>query len=315
MAADEQAVAATLAALSAIWAAIVHAPADVAAAAPLLGQVLAAGQLRVARIASAGTPPGAVVELAPEVFARATPLGPSQWAAMESAVKVVEDRRQWLGEVRVSRTPGWLADLSDADLDDVALGSGENWTKLVAESALEDTARDVAAVDTAATPKARWIRVANNPCCKRCAILSGKTFEWNEGFKRHPRCGCEHKKYVGSPPNNVATPESLFESGAIRDLNSDERRALDEGGDIFRVVNASRLRRALRDDTPDVKAWWKRKIAAEFNRQARGAELKFQLTPTEIFRHSTDRQEAVRLLAGNGYITTPSAGDVAKLAA
>ena len=320
MAADEQSVAVTLAAIAAAWAALVRSPDAVATAAPALGAILSAGQLRVARKAAGAVPAGAVVELNPAGFARRTPAGASPRAALETAQKVVSDRREWLGieqsRVRVTADVDLfgLAKSTAVDLDDMALGAGQDWAELVARTAMEDTARDVAAVDTVATPGARWIRVASSPCCKRCAVLSGKTFTWSAGFERHPKCQCRHEKYVGSVPN-VPGPLDLFESGSIRDLNRGERMALTEGGDFGRVVNASRLRRALASDSPEVKSWWKKKITAEYRRQQAGAEPRFALTPQEIVRHAGGREEAVAALARNGYTSRASSSAAARLAA
>ena len=49
-------------------------------------------------------------------------------------------------------------------------------------------------------------------------------------------------------------------------------------------------------------------------RQSAGQEPRYRLTVTAIYRLSSDRDEAVRLLARNGYVTDRPLADVADLA-
>jgi hypothetical protein len=35
-----------------------------------------------------------------------------------------------------------------------------------------------------------FVRRVNPPCCGRCAILAGRWYRYDSGFRRHPRCDC-----------------------------------------------------------------------------------------------------------------------------
>ena len=42
------------------------------------------------------------------------------------------------------------------------------------------------------------VRVANLPCCPRCAALAGTVYHWSAGFQRHPGCDCTMTPKRGS---------------------------------------------------------------------------------------------------------------------
>jgi hypothetical protein len=58
--------------------------------------------------------------------------------------------------------------------------------------AVSDAARDATSASIVARPQIGWVRMVNPPCCSRCAVLAGRSLQWNDGFQRHPRCDCLH---------------------------------------------------------------------------------------------------------------------------
>jgi len=105
-------------------------------------------------------------------------------------------------------------------------------------SAIGDTARVAAGVAITTRDRVGWVRMVNAPCCPRCAIQAGKWFAWNQGFLRHPNCGCRHIPARENVAGDVRTdPEALFASGQIRGLTKIEQAAIEDGANMGRVVN------------------------------------------------------------------------------
>jgi hypothetical protein len=105
-------------------------------------------------------------------------------------------------------------------------------------TAISDTARVAAGVAITTRDRVGWVRMVNAPCCPRCAIQAGKWFAWNQGFLRHPNCGCRHIPARENVAGDVRTdPEALFASGQIRGLTKIEQAAIEDGANMSRVVN------------------------------------------------------------------------------
>lgn len=85
-----------------------------------------------------------------------------------------------------------------------------------------------------------YVRMVNPPCCSRCAVLSGRFYRYNSGFQRHPGCDCSVHVAVDSP----SVPEGLvgqdIRPDQITDLTKAERKLLENGGNLGRVLNATR---------------------------------------------------------------------------
>ena len=69
---------------------------------------------------------------------------------------------------------------------------GGAWLDMTVHTQVADAGRGAASAAIAATPRTGYARMVNPPCCARCAVLAGKTFLFNQGFLRHPRCDCVH---------------------------------------------------------------------------------------------------------------------------
>lgn len=125
-----------------------------------------------------------------------------------------------------------------------ALSVGRDW--LDRFSAREVTVAESAA--TAATIGLRqdvgWVRMLNPPSCRRCLVLAGKWFRWNEGFDRHPRCDCRHIPSTEDTGGDYTTDPYAYLSRMSRAeqdafLGRSNARAYREGADVYRLINIS----------------------------------------------------------------------------
>lgn len=122
-----------------------------------------------------------------------------------------------------------------------ALAYGQRWLEQALQSAVEDAARDAMQASVAARPKLKWVRVVNAPCCSRCAVLAGKTYNWNASFDRHPRCDCLALPVtVANAGSYLTNPTELARRGLIKDLTPDQRQRIADGHDLPKVLNESR---------------------------------------------------------------------------
>lgn len=225
---------------------------------------------------------------------------------------------------RESYGPG----VSDAN----ALTAGESWLRGLVQSQVADAARNVLGAAVAKTPRSRFYRVISPPCCQRCAQWAGEVFAWNSTFSRHPRCDCMQGPILeGERPQgaDIALDD-------IRGLSQAQRQAIEDGADLNAVVNAQRgiVRRTLADSSTvklttegTTKRGWYSYVQRDLARQrgeavtwtatqVRGrtvSRLNPRLTPEAIYQFSSSREEAVRLLARNGYINA-SLADIRRLA-
>ncbi len=122
-----------------------------------------------------------------------------------------------------------------------ALAYGQRWLDQALTTAVTDAARDATAASIIARPQIGWVRMVNPPCCSRCAVLAGRVYKWNDGFRRHPRCDCLHiPTTVGNAESFMSSPAELIRRGQVTDLTRGQRERLAEGADLSRVLNESR---------------------------------------------------------------------------
>jgi hypothetical protein len=155
---------------------------------------------------------------------------------------VASDGRSLTGLLEGSVVAAKRAVARGADGGD-ALAAGQRWLEQALQSAVSDAARDATQAAIAVRPNLGYVRVVNPPCCSRCAVLAGRWYAWNASFDRHPRCDC------GSQPATLdrardflIKPDELVRRGLVHDLTPDQRRRLDEGADLNKVLNESRDR-------------------------------------------------------------------------
>lgn len=84
-----------------------------------------------------------------------------------------------------------------------------------------------------------YYRKLKAPSCARCAILAGKFYRWNAGFRRHPRCDCTHVPVRNASDTSAFDPRKAIERGEVRGLSKANTRAILEfGANPSQVVNA-----------------------------------------------------------------------------
>lgn len=97
---------------------------------------------------------------------------------------------------------------------------------------------------TADTTVTGYTRVVNLPACSRCIVLAGRTYKWNAGFQRHPRCDCQHVPFTTTADAVAQGSNALFEQMTRdqqdRAFGRTEAQAIRDGADISQVVNARR---------------------------------------------------------------------------
>jgi hypothetical protein len=168
--------------------------------------------------------------------------------------------------------------------------------------AVRDANRDATQAGMVVRPAVHeWVRMLNPPSCKRCVILAGKTFRWNEGFQRHPRCDCRHIPTAENRSDDVRVdPYRYFGSLPAAEQNrlfgAADAQAIRDGADIYRVANV-RMRGLSK--TRGRQGW-----------QARRYGTPSKMTIDDINAAAGgDRTRAVELMRENGFIL--DAGQVA----
>lgn len=212
-----------------------------------------------------------------------------------------------------------------------ALKAGGLWLDLMTTLQVADAARTATSIGACVRPEwGGYVRYLNPPSCSRCAVLAGKWFKWNEGFRRHPRCDCQHfparnASYAESE-GFIGNPDDAWRNGHIKDLTKKQRMALEDGADLSQIINARRgmstttTIKGTRFDftlegTTKRGVYGRSDVAAGAGYTAtdvgqRGYVKNYierrtqrsRITPETIYRIASDRADAVRLLRSYGYI-------------
>lgn len=160
---------------------------------------------------------------------------------------------------------------------------------------VQDAGRVADGVAAVARPHVTgYYRALTPPSCSRCAVLAGKWFKWNAGFRRHPRCDCRHIAVADADDSLLYDPMKAFRAGQVKGLSAAETQALLDGADISRVVNARRGMSSAGALTT-TEATTRRGIGRELNGRAR-------LTPEAIYQLYPDRRQALEQLRTHGYL-------------
>jgi hypothetical protein len=178
-----------------------------------------------------------------------------------------------------------------------ALAMAQRWLEGALQTVVTDAARDMTAAEIAVRPQVTsWVRVVNPPCCSRCAVLAGVVYKWNRPNPRHPRCDCfTLPTTVANADEFLTKPHDLVRSGQITDLTADQRRRLNDGADLTRVLNESR-------DAWRVRMAVERKAAKEAARPSTWGPAQ-QLPPggiQDFLSHLTSRVDAINELKRRG---------------
>lgn len=180
------------------------------------------------------------------------------------------------------------------------LAAGRARLESLAQVAVSDASRHAVSVQGVSTSRvvATWYEPP--PYCQRCAILIGKRVKITTQFRRHPRCDGQVQTMHERDWSDL--PE--VQPSQITDLTEAQRRAIEDGADMGRVINAHRKpARGRRGST--VQGYLSRKSGQ-------------RPTPAAIYdyadRNGLTRAELADALRRTGYIT----GDpkvIARLAA
>lgn len=182
-----------------------------------------------------------------------------------------------------------------------ALASGEASLVRIAGTQVQDAGRVATGVGIAARPQVTgWVRMLNPPSCGRCAILAGRFYKWNDGFRRHFLCDCSHVPAVEDAADDLRTdPDAYFHSLSSEDqeryFGKANAKAIRDGANMGRVVNAT-------GRSSGTYIAGERKFTTDAT-TARGTGRRARLTPEAIYKEAEDRTGAVRLLRQFGYIT------------
>jgi hypothetical protein len=193
------------------------------------------------------------------------------------------------------------------------LATGRNSMNLITTTQIHDAARVAEGTKIAANKRWKgYVRMVEPSACSRCIILAGRTYSWNTGFLRHPRCRCTHIPSSIARPDS-ASPRELFDqmsrSEQDRAFTAEGAEAIRLGADPARVVNA---RAGM--NTTQTASGRQVKQAIDYRGQKgiyitrAGTGIKRQrgevrLMPESILRFAAgNRDEAIRLLRLHGYI-------------
>jgi Asp/Glu/hydantoin racemase len=205
-----------------------------------------------------------------------------------------------------------LEDASGVAFPD-ALRVGRNSMTEIISTQVHDAARVAEGTKIAANKRWKgYVRMVEPSACSRCIILAGRTYAWNTGFQRHPRCRCTHiPTSIASP--DIADPKELFDQMSRKEqdraFTRDGAEAIRLGADPARVVNA---RAGM--NTTQTASGREVKQAIDYRGQKgiyitrAGTGTKRQrgqvrLMPESILRFAAgNRDEAIRLLRVHGYI-------------
>lgn len=235
----------------------------------------------------------------PQMFVGVSSLG---FPVIEPVIAIIDKRVPAPAEVL---PPNWW--------DDAADFMAEVERFVAAEVA--DAYRTASQVEMVVRPDwQNYVRLLNPPSCARCAILAGRIYRDLDAFDRHPGCDCimvPVQDWQDAHDKGLASSfADAFERGDVRGLSKADSRAIADGADLARVVNASRG-----TGTPGVTAavrteLYGRRVKATTDNTTKRSEWRranptrlVRLRPESIYERAKDRDDAIRLLRLYGYIT------------
>lgn len=173
-----------------------------------------------------------------------------------------------------------------------ALQQARGWLQGVVLDTVRSANRDAASAAIAVRPAVQgWVRMLNPPSCKFCVTLAGKWFRWNQGFQSHPGCDCRHIPAQEAAAGDFTIDpyayfRSLDQKMQDRIFGKNDAQAIRDGADIYRVVNI-------------------RARGLGTSRQASKYGTPSRMTVDDILATAKGRDDAIRLLGREGYVTGP----------
>lgn len=262
---------------------------------PSLVRVASAAQLSAATAATAyvpavldetGQPDRPEALIRPRAFAGVSSDGRSLATALEGGIR---QAKAGIG--------------AGSSVDDAMVG-GRKWLEQALQTAVSDAARDATAASIAVRQTMGWVRMVTPPCCSRCAVLAGQWYRWNVPLPRHPGCDCQFIPTAENVAGDFTTdPMELYRRGLIKDLSADQRKRIDEGADLTRVLNESRDRWRVRMAIERKKTREQQKAQRRAAQQWGDGQGTTPLPPggiQDFMAHLTSRVEAINALKRNG---------------
>ncbi|WP_053411688.1 EndoU domain-containing protein [Corynebacterium lactis] len=162
--------------------------------------------------------------------------------------------------------------------------AGSKLLATIVQTGLIDTQRMAKAVAGLARPRTLYVRMANVPCCPRCAILAGKKGYWSKPFLRHPGCDCTQIPLAEGKDVELSGPhfdvdayfKSLSEAEQDKYFTKAGAEALRNGADYVEVVNSMQGLTGVGDDVKPFtrygapRSGWRRLSVPEIMRRADG---------------------------------------------
>lgn len=266
--------------------------------------LVSAGQVRAATITGAymasQTSTAPEFDLVPSAFGGVASDGRPLASLMEgAAVAANAAQARVLGADRSSGTPTFARSLDMKEAAAESERAARAWLLMMARTQIADAGR-AALRSSMAVWDMSGVRVANLPCCPRCAILAGRVYHWSAGFKRHPGCDCTMRPRADS--TSVAEGDEI-PLDQIRGLSKADRAAVDLGADLQRVVNAQRGMYTAEVYGQKVKATFDSTLHRDSLFPTRDNPNAVRLRPESILKAAgTDRDKAVTYLQRFGYI-------------
>ncbi len=128
---------------------------------------------------------------------------------------------------------------------DVAMLSGKSRFVLAGSNEVTQAGISASSASIGVTPTVtKYVRHLVMPSCARCIVLAGRIYPDNAGFRRHPRCDCQHVplRDAKAADGLVTHPEGAFASltRAQQDktLGAAGAAAVRDGANLGRITNA-----------------------------------------------------------------------------
>lgn len=205
---------------------------------------------------------------------------------------------------------------------DMAMATGAANLDMIVRTQVADAGRAADQVATTVTRDAEgYVRITVGDSCNRCIILAGRFYTWSEGFKRHPRCDCVMLPAAQARAASlIQDPQAIYErmTGEQRTAagwSASEQDALNEGADIIQVTNSTTRKNSVytaggreftREGVTRQGTFGGRDIDPETGKlipRRRGTRGRRRLTVDQIYAEAKDRDDAIRLLRENAYLT------------
>ncbi|AKV58871.1 hypothetical protein AK829_06490 [Corynebacterium riegelii] len=199
----------------------------------------------------------------------------------------------------------------------LAWEAGGQLLATITQTALIDTQRMAKSVAGLMRPKTLYVRVANVPCCARCAVLAGKRGYWDEAFRRHPGCDCtqiavpddDSIRFDGPGFDVQAYWDSLSAADQDKVFTKSGAAAIRAGADINQVVNSRLGMSAAGSSFTTSRSKTMRYYYGRPTGSLKGLPRVQRLSVPEIIKLTEgDQQRRVELLYRYGYIRSVKPG-------